>query len=358
MKTLHAMLLAHFTRIFLLFLAMFALVFELMDVFSNLWRYVGEDVTLADIGRVALLYLPKCISYALPVGLLFAVAYALGTYYTNNELITIFLSGISLARFVTPLIVVGALLSVGSFVFEDAVVIRTLRAKNELTRTLLKQSVSYSNTNVTITSPDRKFVYQAAYFNDRQQALSGVTIVERDAASGLAARYEADAAEWNGRHWVLRNCRIFRRGSDGRVLESDVSVYESDALNETPSIFRRMADRVEEMRVGDAGRYVESLQTAGLPYQEALSWYHRKFSFACTPLVVVLIAGSVGGLFRRNFLFLSLLAALGIAVGYYVLQLVALTMASNGLLSPITGAWASLVLFLGVGVGLFRVART
>ncbi len=198
MKTLHVMLLSHFARIFVVFLAMFVLVFELMDVFSNLWRYVGEDVTLADIGRVALLYLPKCISYALPVALLFAVAYALGTYYMNNELISIFLSGISLARFVAPLIVAGALLSVGSFVFEDAVVIRTFRAKNELTRVLLKQSVSYSNTNVTITSPDRRFVYQAAYFNDRQQTLNAVTIVERDASNALSARYEADAAEWNG----------------------------------------------------------------------------------------------------------------------------------------------------------------
>jgi len=352
------MLLAYFTRVFVVFLVMFMLVFELMDVFSNLWRYMGQEVSLADIGRVALLFVPKCVSYALPVALLFSVAYGLGAYYMNNELVSIFLSGISLVRFVTPLLVFGAVVSLASFVFEDAVVIESFRAKNELMRTLLKQSVSYSNTNVTITSPDRRFVYQAAYFNDRQQSLSGVTIVERDDTSTMVARMEADAAEWNGTSWVLRNCRIFRRGPEGRVEESSVAVYESASLDERPSIFRRMADRVEEMRVGDARQYVESLQKAGLPYQEALSWYHRKYSFAATPLVVVLIAGSVGGLFKRNFLFMSLLAALGIVVGYYVLQLVALTMARNGLLSPITGAWASLVLFLGIGVGLFRVART
>ncbi len=358
MKTLTVMLLAYFVRVLLVFLLMFVLVFQLMDVFSNLWRYVSQEVPLADIARVALLYLPKCVSYALPVALLFSVAYSLGAYYTNNELVSVFLSGISLVRFVTPLLVLGAVMSVAAFVFEDAVVIGSFRAKNQLVRTLLKQSVSYSNTNVTITSADRRLIYQAAYFNDRAQSLSGVTVVERDASDAMLMRIEADSGEWNGSRWVLRNCRIFRRDADGRVLESNVAVYDSPALAERPSIFRRMADRVEEMRALDAREYVQSLQRAGLPYQEALSWYHRKFSFAATPFVVVLIAGSVGGLFKRNFLFLSLLAALGIVVGYYVLQLVALTMARNGLLSPITGAWASLVLFLGVGVGLFRVART
>jgi lipopolysaccharide export system permease protein len=329
-----------------------------MDVFSNLWRYVSQEVPLGDIGRVALLYLPKCVSYALPVALLFAVAYSLGAYYTSNELISIFLSGISLARFVAPLLMVGAVVSAGAFWFEDAVVIRTFRAKNELTRVLLKQSVSFSNTNVTITSADRRWIYQAAYFNDRAQTLSGVTVVQRDGSDAMVSRIEADSAEWNGAHWVLRNCRVFRRGDDGVVRESNLSVYDSESLDEKPSIFRRMADKVEEMRVLDAREYVQSLQRAGLPYQEALSWYHRKFSFAVTPFVVVLIASSVGGLFRRNFIFLSLLAALGIVVGYYVLQLVALTMARNGLLSPITGAWVSLALFLGIGAALFRVART
>jgi lipopolysaccharide export system permease protein len=358
LKTLNVMLLVHFARVFAIFLALFVLVFQLMDVFGNLWRYLELEVSFADIGRVALLYLPKCVSYALPVALLFSVAYALGAYYMDNELVSVFLSGISLARFVRPLLVVGVVTSVASFVFEDAVVIGTFRAKNDLTRTLLKQSVSFSNTNVTITSPDRRFVYQAAYFNDRQQTLSGVTIVERDGSAAMVTRIEADSAEWNSTRWVLRNCRVFRRGADGHVEETSVVVYDSPTLDEKPSIFRRMADRVEEMRARDARQYVDALRTAGLPYQEALSWYHRKFSFSATPLVVVLIAGSVGGLFRRNFLFMSLLAALGIAVGYYVLQLVALTMARNGLLSPITGAWASLVVFLGVGAGLFRVART
>ena len=112
------------------------------------------------------------------------------------------------------------------------------------------------------------------------------------------------------------------------------------------------------MPVSDARAYIASLRKAGLPYEEHLSQYHRKFSFALTPLLVVIVASSIGGLFKKNFLFLSLIGSLGIVVGYYVLQMITMTMARNGYLSPVMGAWSALIIFTSVGLGQFRVART
>jgi lipopolysaccharide export system permease protein len=352
------MLVSFFVPVFLVFLALFVMVFELMDIFSNLWRYINHEAALADIARIAWLYLPKCISYSLPVALLFSVAYAMGSYYVHNELISVFSAGVNLASFVSPLIVIGLMLSVGSFFFEDAVVIRTFRSKNEYSRTILNQTVSYSNTNVTVSSADGRFLYQAAYYNDKQGTLNGVTVIERDAESDFTRRMEANFAEWNGSHWTLRSCRVFERDGNGQVDERWVERYEGTELTERPSIFRRISEQVEEMRVTDAGDYIESLRRAGLPYQEPLSHYHRKYSFALTPLIVVLIAGSIGGLLKGNFLFLSLLGSLGIVVVYYVVQMVAMALARNGYLSPVVGAWASPVLFMALGVLQFRKART
>jgi lipopolysaccharide export system permease protein len=352
------MLVRFFVPVFLVFLGLFVMVFEFMDIFSNLWRYINHEAALADIGRIAWLYLPKCLSYSLPVALLFSVAYTMGSYYIHNELISVFSAGVNLATFVSPLIVIGLLLSFASFVFEDAVVIRTFRAKNNYTREILNQTVSYSNTNVTVSSADGRFLYQAAYYNDKQETLNGVTIVERSETHDFERRMEANFAEWNGAHWTLRACRLFVRGADGEVREEWRERYDGTELTESPSIFRRISEQVEEMRVSDAGEYIASLRRAGLPYQEPLSHYHRKYSFALTPLIVVVIAGSIGGLLKGNFLFLSLLGSLGIVVVYYVVQMVAMALARNGYLSPVVGAWTSPTLFLGLGVLQFRKART
>ena len=256
----------------------------------------------------------------------------------------------------SPLLVLGVLLSVASFFFEDAVVIDSFRRKNEATRIVLGQTISYSNTNVTIASG--RLLYQASYYNDRQQSLSGVTIVERDLRDRFLMRIEADLAEWDGRRWVLKNCRIFRRDDSGGLAEEWAAEYSADSLTEKPAIFRRTTQSVEEMRLVESAAYIDSLRKAGLAYQEPLAQYHRKFSFALTPLIVVLVASSIGGLFKRSFLFLSLLGALGVVVGFYVLQMVSMTLARNGYVSPILGAWAALVVFLAVGLMQLRAART
>ncbi len=351
------MLIKLFFPIFFVTILFFLLVFELMDVFSNLWRYISQDVGFADIARIALLYLPKCISYSLPITLLFACTFVLGHLYMNNELISVFGSGISLFAFVTPLILIGLVASVGGFFFEEYVVIDTFQRKNELFQFIIKQTVSYSNSNVTVISDDNAFIYQVNYYNDKQKTLSGLTVMERDENNRLITRIDAERAEWNGENWILHRCRIFRL-TDAGYIEEEANSYSSKRISAGPGIFRRISRDIDEMASFEARSYISQLKRAGLPYQEALSKYHRKFSFALTPLIVVLIASSVGGLFQKNVLLMSLLASLSIVVVYYVIQMVAMTLSRNGYLPPIFGAWTSFTIFLGVGIGLLRIART
>ena len=110
----------------------------MFDLFANLWRYLAQDTSVPAILHIAWLYLPKCLSYALAPALLFACSYALGLLYKNNELIAILGSGISLYRLLVPLLLLGLVLSLASFWFEEAVVIDCLRLKNQLYRSSVK----------------------------------------------------------------------------------------------------------------------------------------------------------------------------------------------------------------------------
>ena len=55
---------------------------------------------------------------------------------------------------------------------------------------------------------------------------------------------------------------------------------------------------------------------------------------------------------------MSLLAALVVSVLYYVSQMVTGILSKNGVISPLAGAWIPFTLFLVLGAGLFRTART
>jgi lipopolysaccharide export system permease protein len=360
-RILRDMLLNQLLPILLVALAFFILLLQLMDIFGSIWRYVAHDVPAAEVARIALLYLPKCISYALPVSFLFSVSYTLGILYAGNELFAIFGSGVSLHRLVLPFIALGALISVGAFFFEDAVVIPTFKEKNDAFALAVKEVTQLSQQMVTVASPDQRVVYTANYYNDPQRRLTGVTVVIRDADMNLVNRIDAQSADWKGTRWVLNACRVFTWDqATGLLSDQARDTWDSPLLSEPPETFRRVSSSVDQMNRADAQRYVSLLRRAGLTdyYREALTDYYRKYSFALTPFIVALIASSLGSTFRKNILLMSLLSALVISVGFYVTQMVTSILSKNGIINPIAGAWVPFALFLLIGFMLFRTART
>ena len=83
----------------------------LVDLLMNLWQFIQNQVPVAKIGRLMLLYVPKTLWYAAPLAVLFGVAFTLSSLYANNELTVIFASGISLLKFTAPLLIFSFFLS-------------------------------------------------------------------------------------------------------------------------------------------------------------------------------------------------------------------------------------------------------
>ena len=177
MKLLQKYLIQQFFPVFFVALLFFVLMLELGDLFTNLWKYISNDVSALAILKVLWLYIPKCISYSMPMSILFASSYTMGSMYARNELTSIFASGYPLYLLIIPLLVAGLFMSFGMFFFEDRVVIHTQAEKNNLNRVLLKTQISLSNTNVVILSDDGKIVYTADYYQDAEKRLYSVLVV-------------------------------------------------------------------------------------------------------------------------------------------------------------------------------------
>jgi lipopolysaccharide export system permease protein len=266
---------------------------------------------------------------------------------------------VSLHRLVVPFLLLGVVLSVGAFFFDDAVVIPTFQMKNDAYAQSVKQVTSLSQSNVTVTSPDQRVIYIADYYNDAQKRLTGVTVVVRDPRMSFYSRADAQWAEWIQTRWVLRVCRTFTWDPAAKLLSEETrDSYDSPLLSEPPDTFRKLARSIAEMNRAESQRYVALIRKAGLPYREVLTDYYRKYSFAFTPFIVAFIASSLGSTFKKNILLMSLLSALVISVAFYVAQMVAAILAKNGVIPPLAGAWTPFTLFLALGSMLFRGART
>ncbi|AEJ19507.1 LptF/LptG family permease [Gracilinema caldarium] len=341
--------------IFIGALLFFVLLLSLIDLFANLWKYLTYEAPFRSIGMVMLLYIPKCISYALPISLLFSIAYAFGDLYSKNELTIIFTSGIPLWKVSVPVIVLGIGLSVFSFFFEDMIVLPTLKAKKALSRTILHQQTSGSNSEVVVKTEEGRLVYLVDFYNDEEKSLNGIIIIERKSDGNLASIIRSRKALWNGSEWLLENPLMYHWNGDVYVASN---IQDSLHFSEQPDTFRRSTIDVEELSAIQAQLYIQDLKRAGLPIISALTDLYKRYAFALTPLIVILLSLSLGGFFKKNVLLMSLLSSLISAVLFYVAQMLFTMLAKLSYISPFAGAWSPVFMFLLFGIIMIRFART
>jgi len=349
-------LLRQFLPIFLIAISMFVFLLLLIDLFSNLIRYLNNEVPISTILKISFFYIPKSISYAMPMSLLFAAAYTLGDLYSRNELTSIFATGIPLWRFCMSFVAVGLIASIFSFYLDDRVVIPTLKQKNELSRRALKQYVTESNSDIVIKSKNGSLIYSVDYFDSEKNILNGVSVVETNENGSFVSQIRAPSAEWVDGYWHFRNAVIYRYDEEN-VLR--IYPFTSDEkYNENPDIFRRKAVNVEELSAKNAGLLVEDLRMAGLPYRHTQANYYHRYSFAATSLIVMILSISMGGRFRKNILLMSLFTSLSVAVVYYIAEMLSMTMAGLNIIHPFVGAWFPVFIFIVLGIHLLRSAKT
>jgi len=354
--TLDRYLVRQFIPIFVAAIGMFAFLLSLIDLFAHLVRYLNYEVPFSQIMKISLFYLPKSISFALPISLLFASAYTLGDLYARNELTSIFSSGIPFWRFSLPLVFIGIIASFFAFFFDDTVVIPTLRVKNELSRRFLRQQqTTESNSDIVIKARNGMLIYSVDYYDHAAQVLNGISIVEQNSQGDFISLIRSQRATWTGEHWNMVNPIIYHW--EDNLLRAR-PLPPTDAYREEPDMFRRHAVKADELPVMQERLLIQDLKSAGLPFIEAQADFFHRFSFSTVSLIVMILSISMGGRFRKNILLMSLLASLSAAVVFYVIEMITMMMAKLGYIPAFIGAWFPVVVFISLGLWLLKGAKT
>lgn len=356
MKIIHRYLFILFIPAFLVALLFFVLLLELGEIFGSLVQFLENSVTIKQNFIISLLYLPKCISFSLPLAILFAGSYTMGNMYAKNELISVFSAGMSLTVFTIPLLIFGFFLSIGMIFFEDHVVIKYYKMKNDYKAELLQTKESLNTSDIVILSELGRIVYISDYYDDEEKKLIGNILVLRDEDGNIQSVAKFPTLEWTGTNWQGQDSYVYSFDAENKVALS----YNFDfaRLTEPPETFQRNINSVEEMSVSDARAFIETLKKTGLPYSEELSKFYRRFSFPFTIFIVLFFSISLGGKFKKNILLMSLLFSLGIATLYYITEMITMLCAKWEYISPLAGAWSPIFIFAFLSLYLLRHART
>lgn len=346
--------------LFLGALFFFSLVLNLVDLFMNIATYLQNNCPVKDIFTVMVNYVPKTMWYAIPVAILFSTSYTLSNMYATNELEALFASGVSLLHFCMPILIISFAMSFGLFFFENKVVVHTYEKKVELQNKLLNKNQSENNSDVIVFSNNGTVVYKAQAYNEEQKKLSRVYLVFRDENKDFRGLVYTDEAFWSEEKkiWELGNTNQYKF-VDGKIKHK-ISVDKEflEELTESYEIFRKSNVNIQSVNTKDAKIYINHLRKAGLPYQEQLSEYYKKYSFPFIVFLVVFLSIGLTGKTKKNVLLVSLASCIGASVLFYVMMMVTMVLAKHGYISPFMGAWFPVFFFMISSLILLKYSRT
>jgi len=107
---------------FLLALMVLSCVFLLGYTVKLTHMVINKGVPLVVVGKIFLLLIPLLFTYTLPFAAIIGVIMAFGRLSADNEIIALRTSGIRLRRLITPLLTIGILLSLVTFLLNDRVI--------------------------------------------------------------------------------------------------------------------------------------------------------------------------------------------------------------------------------------------
>ena len=350
-------LLQNFLFYFLLLIVGFVLLFEIFtffDLLDDISQHRATWIEVLNYFRYLTYYLIYQLS---PLACLVSILITLGIMTKNNELVAFKAAGISLYRVALPLLLAGAIMTVGLIALEESY-LPYANQRAEALHSIIKglpPSTYYEPQHRWIFGNDSK-IYNYQLFDSDHALFGGLSVFELDPQTfELRRRIYAARASWEPQQnaWILQSgwVRDFQVGAIKRYAE--FQVIELPELDEPPAYFTRELRQSSEMDWWELSDYITRLHRSGFDVARFTVQLHKKLSFPLVAPIVIMLAipfsilvgsrGAVGGL----------ALGVGLAVVYWATAALFEALGGVGQLPPLLAAWSPDFIFLFCGLYFF-----
>ena len=363
MKKIDYYILREFSIIFLFVSIFFVLVSFIVDIFENLNRFIDNEVTNDILIDYYVASLPEMISVTIPVTCLVASVFTYGMMVQRKEWLVFKSSGLSLYRLALPILFVGLFMSIGSFYFENNIVIKNNKIKKEIKDNHLKKNRNKAKDksiyeNVYLQK-NQNYLIAVEEYNDINQTIVNLNFIELSDGK-MIRRIDSKKSTWKPleEKWKIRDYSI--REFDNSGSEKMIATSKQDSLlnlNFTPEDINQTGNSSEEISYNQLKNQIVTLKNNGV---NTVKWevdLHYKIAYSFISLIII-FCGIPLSVFRSNTT-LAFGGGLSLATifAYIVLLKFGQSLGYAGSLSPFLAAWFSNIIFIIIGTWLMLNAR-
>lgn len=313
------------------------LLFQLTDlIFVN-------EVAVFTVGKMLLYRIPATAVMTLPIATLFATLLAVGRLVQDNEMTVLRGSGISFPRLILPILALGLLISLFTFVASEKVVpYANHRFENILRQIIFSDGVPLVEENVFFHGGDDRYFY-IGEVQTKTNELKKILVYELD-TNNFPSIISAKTGIFHEHTWVLFD-GVYQELDEEGFVQFESRFQRMEIVTEQEGeIYLGNQRSVDEMSRKELGEYIERFQRGGVTVRSFLVDYHLKLSLPMASFVFALFAAPLALLGKGGRSY-GIVVSLVILLCYYVAVSIARSMGVNGMLAPLISAWLVNVLF-------------
>jgi lipopolysaccharide export system permease protein len=291
---------------------------------------------------------------------LLATIYILSNLNKHNEIIAMRSSGIGLWRILTPLLIMGLIISISVFIVNDRVLpisskIANLIRRDELEKEKERGPRAKVLENVAIYGAGNRIVFVRNYDTEKK-SMGDIIIHEHDSSQKLISKTTAQSGVWTDEGWKFYRVIMYKIDNSGAILGEPLFFKERVIqLKETPSDFANREWRAEFMSYRELTNYIRNFKGAGSRLIKGLLVeLYYKVSFSLISLIIILIGAPFALITTRGGVLIGIGMSVAIGLLYYAVIAVSVAFGKAGVLPPFIAAWLGNALFCGLGIYLIN----
>jgi LPS export ABC transporter permease LptG/LPS export ABC transporter permease LptF len=327
--------------------------FAVVDLLETIQRYLDRRPPWSWIAEHYAYRLPAAMHQALPVVVLIATVLLFVELARRQELTAFKAAGISLQRLARPVLVVAVLLSAGAFVFQETA-LPALNARADAVDRLIRGQTpraSAPQRHVWYRQSDSEF-FRVGRLDPAQRQAADVTLVELDASFRVVRRVDVERAVFTAGAWTLTPGVARSFGPDNAVRTMS-EARPAIALPDVSGWLEPGAASPVAMTARELYTALEALRARGREPGTWLLHLHTKLAFPLLHVALALVAIGCAVRWGQGGRLVGGAIAVGIAIAYWGVNSLALSLGLGGLLPPVLAAWTATIVFGGTGAALF-----
>jgi lipopolysaccharide export system permease protein len=314
---------------------------------------IVKKVATSTVVQLLVYKLPDAIVQSIPVSTLCGALLSLMRLGKDSELAALRTGGVRALRIILPLLILGLLASIATFVFNEHVVPwANHEFENIVRRIVLQETLPTAEENVFFRGTGDRFFY-IRKVDATSQELRDVLVYEAQ-KEGLPRIITAKSGSARGTTWTLSDGVVHDLGPEGYVVYEAKFEKMNLRMDEGFEAFFGQQKTPDEMSRKELKSYIDLFRASGVSVDALIVDYQLKlalplaaFIFVLTgaPIVVSIVSPKTGR-------FLGVALGGCIAFLYYALSSIFRSLGCCDVLPPLAAAWTGNIIFALVGVAL------